>query len=268
MALAEDYYFKLNELKLGNLEVRLAENNLEIDAAQYLRFKVFYEEMNAKPSENIKKTRRDIDPFDHFFDHLLVIDNGIKGSFINKVVGTYRLNRGDKSKKEKFYTAGEYNIDKLINYSGNILELGRSCVHSDYRDGKTMHLLWKGIANYVFHYDIKIMFGCASFPGIDVIPHKEALSYLSENYLAPSYLRPYALKGRYINMKYKEKKNINNVLARKTLPPLIKGYLRLGAYIGKGAVLDDQFNTLDVCIVLPTEKVSSRYLSHYDRNNK
>ncbi len=266
MAVAEDYSSSFISNKLGSLEVKLASNNIEIDAAQDLRYKVFYEEMNANPSSSLRKIKRDIDPYDQFFDHLLVIDHDINSKVENKVVGTYRLNRGlVRGKKNTFYTSGEYDVSKLIKYDGNILELGRSCVHKNYRNGKTMQLLWKSIATYVFNYDIKIMFGCASFPGVDVSQHSEALMYLYKKYLAPKNIRPFALEERYINMKSNVENLGKEMLIRKKLPPLIKGYLRLGAFVGDGAVIDRDFNTLDVCIVLPTKQVASRYLSHYER---
>ena len=266
MAIAEDFDFNNINISLGSLEVRLAENNLEIDAAQALRYRVFFEEMNAKPSLKQKKSKRDFDSFDYYFDHILVIDHSKKGKITDKVVGTYRVNKGNyKGKKNFFYTSGEYDLTKLIKFNGNILELGRSCVDKDYRNGKTMQLLWSFIAQYVAKYDIKIMFGCASFPGIDVNIHRYALSCLYKKYLAPSNIRPVALKERFISMdsNVEHDNNFKNFIS--SIPPLIKGYIRLGAFVGDGAVIDHEFNTIDVCIVLPTEKIASRYMEHYDR---
>ena len=143
MAIAEDYNFESLNIISGNLEVRLAENSLEIDAAQALRYKVFFEEMQAKPTDEQKYSKRDIDEFDHYFDHLLVVDHNKSGKMHDKVVGTYRLNGGNHKDKESFfYTSGEYDLSKLIALDGNILELGRSCVDLRYRNGKTMQLLW------------------------------------------------------------------------------------------------------------------------------
>ncbi len=265
MAIAEDFNLDTLNIISGNLEVRLAENSLEIDAAQALRYKVFFEEMSAKPSIEQKKTKRDIDQFDHYFDHILVVDHDKPGKIYDKVVGTYRLNGGNyKNKKNFFYTSGEYDLSRLINYEGNILELGRSCVHKNYRNGKTMQLLWAFIAQYVTKYNIEIMFGCASFPGIEVNKHKLALSYLYEKYLAPIHMRPVAVKNRYIGMRDDvHDKNFKKFLS--SIPPLIKGYIRLGAFVGDGAVIDYEFNTTDVCIVLPTKKVAARYMDHFER---
>ena len=169
MAVAENFNNLPLSLKSGSLEVRLAENSLEIDAAQALRYKVFYKEMAAKANLKQNKLKRDIDDFDHYFDHLLVVDHNKPGKIHDKVVGTYRLNGGNhKDKENVFYTSGEYDLSKLIALDSNILELGRSCVDLKYRNGKTMQLLWAFIAQYVIKYNIEIMFGCASFPGIDV----------------------------------------------------------------------------------------------------
>lgn len=266
MAIAEDYNFNSLNISLGNLEVRLAENNLEIDAAQALRYNVFFQEMKAVPTKHQKKAKRDYDDFDYYFDHILVIDHDKPGKILNKVVGTYRLNKGNyKDKKNYFYTSAEYNLDKLIKFPGNILELGRSCVDVKYRNGKTMQLLWSFIAQYVIKYDIKIMFGCASFPGIEVNYHKLALSYLHKKYLAPLHIRPVAIRDRYIEMRDENifDKNFKKFIT--SIPPLIKGYIRLGAFVGDGAVIDHDFNTIDVCIVLPTEKIATRYMDHFDR---
>ena len=267
MATAEDYSREVEGVHSGNLEVRLAKNADEINAAQSLRYKVFYEEMSANPSSKMKALKRDFDEFDDYWDHLLVFDNS-KSSVKDKVIGTYRLNRKSKAKNYGgFYTAQEYNIDGLLKYPGEILELGRSCVDNAYRNGQTMQLLWRGIANYVFFHDIEIMFGCARFPGIEVESIKTLLSYLYHNHLAPEEICPVAVKDRYINMNIVDKEAINLIETRKRIPPLIKGYLRLGSFVGDGAVLDEQFGTIDICIVLKTDLVSKRYKSHYETDS-
>ena len=268
MAIAEDYNLNSINISLGTLEVRLAENNVEIDAAQALRYKVFFEEMKAKPTLNQKKIRRDFDSYDFYFDHILVIDHSKTGKISDKVVGTYRLNRGEyKGKKNFYYTSSEYDLSNLISYNGKLLELGRSCVDKNYRDGKTMQLLWTFIAQYVNRYNIKIMFGCASFPGVDPDVHRAALSYLHFKYLAPLSIRPIALKERFIKMEDSEGSENNFKKFLTSIPPLIKGYIRLGAFVGDGAVIDHEFNTTDVCIVLPTKKIASRYMDHYERKS-
>ncbi len=268
MAIAEDFNLDTISISLGDLEVRLAENNVEIDAAQALRYKVFFEEMKAKPTINQKKTKRDYDSYDFYFDHILVIDHRKLGKISDKVVGTYRLNRGQyKGKKNFYYTSSEYDLGNLISYEGKLLELGRSCVDKNYRDGKTMQLLWTFIAQYVNKYNIKILFGCASFPGVDAEIHKTALAYLHNKYLAPTNIRPIALPKRFIKMSDSASKEKNFKKFLSSIPPLIKGYIRLGAFVGDGAVIDYEFNTTDVCIVLPTKKIAARYMDHYDRKS-
>ena len=264
MAVAEEYFKTIEAVHSGNLEVRLAENNEEIDAAQALRYRVFYDEMSAKPNNKMLNAKRDYDRFDEYWDHLLVLDHS-KNKIIDKVVGTYRLNRKSQAlNNEGFYSSEEYDIKGLLNFPGEILELGRSCVDLQYRNGQTMQLLWRGIANYVFFYDIKIMFGCASFPEVSQKLIKLPLSYLHHYHLAPKEIRPVALPERYINMNLLSKEVINIKEARRSIPPLVKGYLRVGAYIGEGAVLDKQFGTTDIVIVLKTEQVTQRYRSHYE----
>ena len=264
MAVAEEYFKTIESVHSGNLEVRLAENNEEIDAAQALRYRVFYDEMSAKPNNKMRNAKRDYDRFDKYWDHLLVLDHS-KNKILDKVVGTYRLNRKSQAqKKGGFYSSEEYDIKGLLNYPGEILELGRSCVDVNYRNGQTMQLLWRGIANYVFFHDIKIMFGCASFPEVSQDLIKTPLSYLHHYHLAPKEIRPVALPARYINMNNIKKIQVDVKVARRLVPPLIKGYLRLGAYIGDGAVLDKQFGTTDIFIVLKTDQVTKRYRSHYE----
>jgi len=264
MAAAEDFFKTIEPVHSGNLEVRLAESAAEIDAAQALRYKVFYDEMSAKPNSKMLAAKRDYDGFDEYWDHLLVLDHS-KNNIIDKVVGTYRLNRKSQALNNGgFYSSGEYDIQGLLNYPGEILELGRSCVNEQYRNGQTMQLLWRGIANYVFFYDIKILFGCASFPEVSQELIKLPLSYLHHYHLAPKEIRPVALANRYINMNFFSKPEIDIKKAKRLIPPLVKGYLRVGAFIGDGAVLDAQFGTTDIVIVLKTEQVTRRYRSHYE----
>ena len=148
-----------------------------------------------------------------------------------------------------------------------MLELGRSCVDAAYRNRPTMQLLWRGIAEYVFHHDISLMFGCASLHGTDVAAHALPLSYLYHFHLAPPALRPRALDDLYVDMNFIAADAIDQKAALVALPPLVKGYLRLGGFIGDGAVIDEQFNTIDVCIIVKTDLVTERYLRHYSRGD-
>ena len=160
----------------GDFEVRLAENAAEIDAAQALRYRVFYEEMTAHPTPEMAARRRDFDAFDTVCDHLLVLDRR-RGEGPEGIVGTYRLiRRSAAAKIGRFYSSAEYDIQPLIDYPGEVLELGRSCIAKDARNTATMQMLWRGIALYSHHYNIQVMFGCASMPGTDPSQHSQAMS--------------------------------------------------------------------------------------------
>ena len=154
-----------SKIEVDNFVIKIAENKLELKKAQALRYSVFYKEKQAIPTISKKILRLDYDKVDNFADHLIVIDKNRKG-FKNKIVGTYRLVRGDIAAHcGGFYTSSEFDLSKILNsYKNNqMLELGRSCVHKDYRNGTIMNLLWKAIAEYVKLHDIKILLGCASF---------------------------------------------------------------------------------------------------------
>ncbi|EDP62197.1 hypothetical protein BAL199_11481 [alpha proteobacterium BAL199] len=250
----------------GTMEVRLAASDAEIDAAQALRYRVFYEERSAKPVGDMSATRRDTDDYDTIADHLLVLDHS-RGAGTEAVVGTYRLLRRSRieAAKKAFYTAGEYDIAKIIAFPGEILELGRSCVDAGYRNRPTMQLLWKGIAAFVFRYDITLMFGCASLPGNDVDAIAGQLSYLYHHHLAPERLRVRALPTLHVEMNRLPADQIHAKAALAALPPLVKGYLRLGGFVGDGAVIDPQFNTTDVCVIVQTDAVTDKYYRHYER---
>jgi putative hemolysin len=256
------------DVQVGDLHIRLAESEAEVDAAQALRYRVFYEEMQAQPSKETQSSRRDRDSFDPFCDHLVVLDRK-RGSGAEAVIGTYRvMRRGAAEKRGQFYSSDEYDIGSLLAYPGEILELGRSCVDADYRKSSTMQLLWRGIAEYVLHYDIQLLFGCASLHGTDPDAMAPQLSYLYHHHLAPPALRPVALAERYVSMNRMNADAIDQRRALATMPPLVKGYLRLGGFVGDGAVVDYQFNTTDVCVVVKTDQVTDKYYRHYTTGRK
>jgi len=256
------------ELRAGNLGVRIATSPAEIDAVQALRYRVFYQEMGARPDPEAARSLRDVDAYDAVADHLLVMDHQM-GDGPDAVVGTYRLIRREAAARVgRFYSADEYDISKMLSFPGSILELGRSCVNLEHRGRATMQLLWSGIAAYVNLHSIDLMFGCASLPGIDPDENAERLTYLYANHLAPEEIRPRALESRFIEMRRMDPATLD---ARRTLaglPPLVKGYLRLGGFVGDGAVIDTQFNTTDVAVVVKTELVTEKYLRHYGRQTR
>ena len=252
----------------GDFEVRLAESRAEIDTAQALRYRVFYEEMKAKPTPEMAARQRDFDAFDEVCDHLLVLDRRRGGEGPESIVGTYRLiRRSAAARMGRFYSSAEYDIQKMIDYPGEVLELGRSCIAKDARNTATMQMLWRGIALYAYHYDIQVMFGCASFPGTDPAQHAQAMSYLYHHHLAPTEVRARALESRYVKMDMLERDSYDARKAMARVPPLIKGYLRLGGFVGDGAVIDPEFNTTDVFIIVKTELVTEKYIRHYERGN-
>jgi L-ornithine Nalpha-acyltransferase len=253
--------------RLGTLEVRLARTAADVRRAQHLRYKVFYREMSAVPDATALLARRDIDPYDAMCDHLLVVDHAAPNKAGKpSVVGTYRLLRQDRAERHAgFYSAGEFNIGALVARHRELkfLELGRSCVLPPYRNKRTVELLWHGIWSYVLQHQLDVMIGCASLEGTDPDRLALPLSFLHHFARAPEDWRTSALPRRYVEMNRMRKAAIDRKAALHALPPLIKGYLRLGASIGDGAVIDRQFGTTDVLIVLPVSAISARYIGHF-----
>jgi len=249
----------MSGITAGSLAVRLAKCAADIDASQSLRYRVFYEEMASRPSDEMAAKRRDFDRFDEYCDHLLVIDQDSPAGS-EQVIGTYRLLRRSVADSHGgFYTPGEYNIDRILEHPGEILELGRSCVEAPYRSRASMTLLWRGVAAYVMHYEVPLMFGCASFEGISPAEHAVTLSYLYHFHLAPPELRPVAQPEHFVKMNWVSEEEINKRAAIRAVPPLIKGYLRLNGFVGDGAVIDPQWNSVDVSIVIKTDMVTRKY---------
>ncbi|HEV7233521.1 MAG TPA: GNAT family N-acyltransferase [Sphingorhabdus sp.] len=244
----------IDNIACRNLTVRLARSEADRLAAQRLRWDVFRGGLDAAPETG---SRLDTDPYDDICDHLLVEDDG-------QVVGTYRLLRKCVAEAHSgFYSSGEYNLAKLDHRAGEWLELGRSCVAPAYRDAGTIQLLWRGIASYLQEHGISMMFGCASFHGIEPFDHAAPLSYLYHNHLAPAQLRVPALDNRHVDMAMLPIGSYDQRQAMRLLPPLIKGYLRVGAMVGDGAVIDRDFNTVDVFMIMPVEQIAARYLHRF-----
>ncbi len=247
-----------NAPKPRQLSVRLAKCDADIEAAQRLRWNIFYGAMGAT---TLSHGTLDIDPYDAICDHLLVEDTAFGRPI---VVGTYRLLRQSVAQAhDGFYSADEYDLTPFAGREGEMLELGRSCVAPEYRDTGTIQLLWRGIASYLRAHVVSMMFGCASFHGTNPDEHADTLSYLWHNHLATHELRATALTSRYTTMARLPLGSYDPRQAMRKLPPLIKAYLRVGAQIGDGAVIDHQFNTVDVFIVMPVAAISDRYLGRF-----
>ncbi len=247
------------------IAVRVTTDADEIKAAQAIRYKVFYEELGATPSEEMAQDKLDINEFDPITDHLIVLDTDLPEG-PEQIIGTYRLLRQSVAEQYgKFYTSDEYDISALTANKKDLLELGRSCVLPDYRSRPILQKLWEGIAHYVADHNISMMFGCASIPGTNVEDASEILAYLYHNHLAPEDIRPKALEDVYVDMNLHDKDSLNAKKIFMSMPPLLKGYIRLGAHIGDGAFIDKQWNSIDVCIVLPSAIVKEKYVKHYER---
>lgn len=252
--------------RIGSLETRLARNEREIDAAQQVRFRVFVEEMGARLPADAMRRGRDVDAFDAVCDHLLVLDNAIEGDPEDQIVGTYRLLRQETAAANKgFYSASEFDIEGLVarHPDKRFMELGRSCVLPEYRTKRTVELLWQGNWAYAVRHRMDAMIGCASFSGIQPEAHALALSFLHHTCGAKGDWRAEALPGLYREMDMMPLEAINPRRALNAMPPLIKGYMRLGAMFGEGAVVDNAFNTTDVLVILPVSSIAGRYINYY-----
>lgn len=252
--------------RIGNLETRLARTAREIDAAQAVRYRVFVDEMKAQLPLDAMRRQRDVDAYDAFCDHLLVLDRTIEGDPEDQIVGTYRLLRQDVATRTGgFYSASEFSVGSLLERHPDkkFMELGRSCVLPEYRTKRTVELLWQGNWAYALKYGVDAMFGCGSFPGVIPEEHALALSFLHHNVVVRDEWDVSARPELYRTMDLMPVEAINMRKALAALPPLIKGYMRLGAMVGNGAVVDHAFRTTDVLIVLPITNISGRYLNYY-----
>ena len=255
--------------RVGSLEVRLATSKKDIRKAQRLRYQVFYELGQAVADRRIGLVRRDICPFDRVCDHLLVIDHSSTNRFgrtVPRVVGTYRLLRQDVAQRNfGFYTAREFDIvPLLVRHTGKkFLELGRSCVLPEYRAKRTLELLWRGIWAYVRYHHIDVMIGCASLEGTNPLALALPLSFLHHHAAAAASWTARAHANRYVRMDFLDEPAVDRRKALAALPPLVKGYLRVGASFGDGAVIDDQFGTTDILVIMPVADIQDRYIAHF-----
>jgi len=263
-----------------SLEVRVAETEAEVRAAQRLRYQVFYEEMSAQASPRMAAERRDFDHFDAFADHLLVIDHSRipddyagRGVPEDAIVGTYRLMRQEVAEaRGGFYTANEFDIEPWVKAAGpdtRFLELGRSCVHIDHRSRPTLELMWHAIVSYLVHYELDIMFGCASLEGTNPDDLALPLSFM-HHFCRGDVETSAPVRARdelFVDMNRIAKDEVDAKKGLRALPPLIKGYLRAGATIGDGAVVDEQFGTTDVLIIFPASQINDRYRDKFGKGD-
>jgi putative hemolysin len=236
-------------MQQDRLYTSIARSPEEVAEAQRLRFKVFSEEMGAQVQGS---NGLDIDGFDQFCDHLLVREGET-----DRVIGTYRiLNPHQANLAGGYYSAGEFDLSRIAHLFDRTVEVGRACVHQDYRSGGTITMLWAGLAKYMVTHNYEYMIGCGSVPMNDG-GHMAASLYkqLKDKYLAPQEYRVFPHNPLPIAA-------LNNDLDV-TCPPLIKGYLRLGAYICGEPAWDAEFNTADMLVMLPLSRLNKRYAAHF-----
>ena len=231
------------------LSVRLATSAPEVIAAQRLRYKVFCEEMGA---DLHRHDGRDVDDFDAVCDHLIVIDESL-----GKVVGTYRIMAPWAARAVKrMYSEGEFRIDSLRPIAHEIFEVGRACIHPVYRSSGALARLWSGLGMYVRNHGVKYLAGCASVPLDSGALNVGALrSELLARHLAPEDFRVEPIRGL---------QSLGDPMgARPAMPPLLKGYLRLGAWVCGEPAWDPDFDSADFFVLLPIERMAPRYAQHF-----
>ncbi len=253
--------------RIGNLETRLARTKAEVRQAQKVRYKVFYEELGAIANRRTKLRKRDKDRFDRYCDHLLVIER-----IANKenIIGTYRLLQDKRARLcGGFYTQSEFNISPMIQENRNqkFLELGRSCILKEHRSKRAIELMWQGLWAYVLDNQFDILFGCASFQGTGIEHHKASFSWLAQHAKLADHENCSALSKTGIDLQsFSSDANDDPRRVLAGLPPLLKGYLRVGAKVGSHAVIDHQFKTIDVLVALKVADIAPRYLTHYGKD--
>lgn len=246
-----------------NLELRLAQSDADLRAAQRLRYDVFVVELGGDGPMVDHDARLEADVHDGDYDHLLLVDRRRDAAALDHVIGVYRLMPGDRAARSGFYCAGEYDLSVLTGSDRKLLELGRSCLHREYRGGSAMYLLWQGLAGYIQERGIEVLFGVASFHGTDVRVLAQPLALLHDKHLAPPDLRVRAVEAAYQTMDLIDPADIDRRAAMAAIPALIKAYLRLGGFVGDGAFVDHPFNTTDVCLVLDIARMDAKSRALY-----
>jgi len=237
--------------RAGPYEVRFAQNKGEVHAAQALRYRIFYAEKNGNPSAEMRAAQRDMDEWDEFGYHIIVIDT--RAQTQPAIVGTLRLFYNYCLQPEQqFYTEETFDLTHVRNHYEKHLELSRFCIDSNGRGGAILMLIWKYAMSFIQDNQIDVMFGCASFSGTNIDEHKPILNYLYEHHLAPVALRPSPKVDDYVSITELYEPNAQWDEAQKSIPTLLRGYLKLGARISDAAIIDHAFNTVYVAIYVET----------------
>ena len=253
--------------RIGPLETRLARNEREILLAKELRYRIFVEECGAKVGHLNRLLKRDSDRFDEFCDHLLVVDTS--KPYGAHVVGTYRLMTHEAAARGVgFYSQSEFDLSPILKaHAGqSLMELGRSCILPSYRHRRTLELMWQGIWSLVLERKTDVLFGCASFPGCDSSVHQSAFSWLRRNACLETERDCLPAKKNSLSLSEADDKTPDADHVLPSLPPLLKGYLRVGAKVASHAVIDRKFGTTDVLVVLRIADIAEKYLAHYRRD--
>ena len=241
---------------------RLAQDDADLRAAQRLRYDVFVRELGGDGEMVDHDEGLERDTFDPHCDHLLLLDESREN---DQVVGVYRLLRDEQAAQiGRFYSESEYDLSPLLTSGRKLLELGRSCLHDDYRGGAGMMVLWQALADYVTRHDIDILFGTASFHGTDVEALAHPLSNLYHRHLVSEDLRVRSKSYQRLNLLPEDQ--VDRRRAVLETPALIKAYLRLGGAVGDGAFVDHQFNTTDVCLIMDTQRLNARQKGIYTKD--
>ncbi len=244
------------------LETRIATTRNDLLGAQRLRYRVFVEELGGDGPLVDHEERLERDRFDRYFDHLILVDTSRAPESLGHVIGVYRLLRQDRAVEAgQFYSEDEYDLEPLRACGRPLLELGRSCVAAEHRNGMALFHLWGAVAKYVLDHGVEILFGVASFYGTDAKRLAEPLSLLHYRHLAPPELRVRSRKFQPMDLVPPGK--IDRRRAMLAVPSLIKAYLRLGGHVGEGAFIDQAFNTTDICLVMDTATMSARSRTLY-----
>ncbi|MFK7835741.1 MAG: GNAT family N-acetyltransferase [Sulfitobacter sp.] len=247
------------QAEANTFTVRLAQTPQDLRAAQRLRYEVFVKELGGGGAMVDHDAELEQDALDPFFDHLLLIDQASQ-----TVVGVYRLMRPEQAAQAgRYYSETEYDLAPLLTSGRRVLELGRSCLHAQYRGGVGMYHLWSALAEYVAQHRIEVLFGVASFHGTDVAKLAQPLSLLHHRHLAPPELRVKARAASFQPMNLMPEAQLDRKAAMMQTPSLIKAYLRLGGMVGEGAFVDHAFNTTDVCLIMDTARLSERQARIY-----
>lgn len=246
-----------------DFDVIFATSEAALRAAQSLRYEVFVRELGSDGALVDHAAKLERDAFDPFSHHLLLLDRARGESVGAQCVGVYRLlDEQGAAQAGSFYSAHEYDLAPLLGSGRKLLELGRSCLHKDYRGGSAMYHLWSALAGYVLAQEIDVLFGVASFHGTQVADLAAPLSLLHHRHLAPPELRV-AARAPCVALDQIAEEALDRKAAMLQIPALIKAYLRLGGGVGEGAYIDHAFNTTDVCLILDVAQMSEKQRKIY-----